>query len=530
MHKTILGLTLVVAVMLCGCSEIIGSASVDELLRAPQSTQQMHDIQSALNTYKGETVQLKYPRGYKEQSPILLADIDADNVNEAVILYVSEQTGQSVQLAVLENSEDGWQVVQDIEGLSTEVMDLELAQIDSEETQIIVGYANATLVDKFLCVYIYKNNSISFLLETAYTNYLVEDLDGDDVNDLTVVSNGEEEGALAAQWLALNSDKTGMELMQTISFDTRFVTSSNLIFAQSGQNKGLIVEGTFENGWVANEVFKYINESANFITWPQNETDVPLTTLRYVQNLNVSILDETEILRVPTNVTKISTFTDPDRFYYVTWQDYLAHEQSLSLFNSYSIYAGSAGVANLQKNPTQQGEELGQDVRGTQSDEETGVAQTTQSGIRRENEEPDGPNKLENIQSGYGAAETETENVVHPLGNATGILPNIPSPSEPYFGIYDSQYSYFVRIPQQWAGSISVTKSNDNNAWQINDISSGKVLLSVVASTQELSENSVVYIGSKEDKHIYIITSAELPQSEKDIIKEGAKMFDGEYD
>ncbi len=495
MRKFVLSSILILSLTLSGCSTIVGYSSVEELLRAPQSSEVMHGIQSALNTYKNETVQLKYPRGFKEQSPMLLADIDGDGANEAVILYVSDQDGQSVQLAVLESTEDGWIVVQDIEGLSTEVMDLELVQLNSGTTQIIVGYANATLVDKFLCVYSYKNGAVSHILEMAYNNYLIGDLNESGNNDLLVVSNGEEEGALSAQWLTLKSDESGMELIQTISLDNRFVTCDELYFVKSVTTNGLIIEGTFASGWTANEVFKYISDSNSFVNWPQSETDVPLTTLRYLEDLSVSIVDDTDILRLPTNVTKIAAFNDPNRFYYVTWQDYLGSDSSAAIFDDFNFYAGYAGAINQQR------------------DNEQAESENSEAGNENAENEP------------KTNSATNEEEAVHPLDGTANILPTVPSQSEPYFGIYDAHLNYFVRLPHNFAGGISVEQSILGDEWHVHSTLSGEILLKVTILPHEVSEAGQIFIGSADNKFIYMEISDELSPIDKDTISLGATML-----
>ncbi len=510
MRKAILLTIIIASILLGGCSAIIGSGSVDELLRAPQTSQLMSDIQSALNSFKNDTVQLKYPRGYKEQSPILVADIDSDGIDEAVILYTSEQNGQRVRLAVLENTELGWQVVQDIEGLSSEVMDLELAELAQGDVQIVVGYANATLVDKFLCVYSYKNDNLYYNLETAYTNYLVVDVNESGMNDLLIVSNGEEEGALSAQWVTLKNSSSGMELLQAIVLDSRFVTCNEIYFVKSGDSEGIIIEGLFANGWTANEVFKYTSDSENFIKWPQGETDVPLTTLRYAEDLNVSIVEDSAVLRVPTNVTKISTFNNPNRFYYVTWQDYLSSVQSSSTIVGGEMYTSSTQVES--ENP----QNTTHDVTAEQTEQEDIQQNTSTQPKRNETDTAYGGDANEQ------ALISNEENAVHPLVDA---LPNVPMPTEPCFGIYDSHYGYFARLPEHWAGNISLTQGFSNDTWSVTNRATGKVLVTYKISAEQVSERNYELIANVGENYLFFSVSNECTQAEKILIEDGVVVF-----
>ncbi len=490
MRKAVLSFFITFCLLLCGCTEIMGTANVEELLRVPQASQLMIDIQNALNSHKNENVQLKYPRGYKEQSPILLEDIDNDNENEAIILYVSEQDGQRVQLAVLEQQEQGWEVVQDVEGLSSEVMDLQIAELSNGNMQIIVGYANATLVDKYLCIYGYEDNTVYHILETTYTSYLVDDINENNINDLFIVSNGEEEGALIAQWMVLNNSLTGMELLQTLILDSRFVNCNELYFTSSGTQHGIIIEGEFANGWVANEVFKHDKQSESFMEWPQGQTDVPLTTLRHLQNLNVSAFNKESTLMVPTNVTKISTFNNEDRFYFVTWQDYLAEDQVFDIFKNNNVYA-----------------------QGLNDDEN----------ISQETHSDNALNTNENSKAQRGQDQESNSNyAVHPL---VDIVPDGAFFGEQYFGVFDAAYGYFVRLPNDWVGTINVSQGATDDIWYVRDNLTYEPYITIEINDENASLGNFVLAETVDNNKVFVNVADNCTEDEKNIINEGVKVI-----
>ncbi|MEG2931807.1 MAG: hypothetical protein RR825_08460, partial [Ruthenibacterium sp.] len=278
MRKAMLCVILTAVLLLCGCSStLFAGGTVEELLRAPQPTQQLSAVQKALNSYLGESMQLKYPRGGEEMSPILFADLDGDGANEAVALYMAESKGQNVHLAVMESTGDTWEVIYEIEGLSTEVASLQLAQLVPGGIQLIVGYANATLTDKYLTVYDYHNDTVTRLFEQAYVYYLTDDVDSNMESDLVVVAGSVEAGAMTLQWLAAQDGM--LTTVQTLALDERFVTCQRLYAVDSGGVYGLIAEGSFASGWVADEVLR-LQPEGKFTRWPQSDIDVPQISLR----------------------------------------------------------------------------------------------------------------------------------------------------------------------------------------------------------------------------------------------------------
>lgn len=127
--------------LLCACDSLVAGGNVEELLRAPRPSERQNAVQTALNAYLGESLQLKYPRGGGEPDPVIFADLDGDGSEEAAVLYTAPSKGQNVHLAVLERGEEGWDVAYEVMGLSTEVAEVELVELFEGSVQLCVGYA-----------------------------------------------------------------------------------------------------------------------------------------------------------------------------------------------------------------------------------------------------------------------------------------------------------------------------------------------------------------------------------------------------
>ncbi|MEG1549770.1 MAG: hypothetical protein RR395_05010, partial [Ruthenibacterium sp.] len=242
MKKQLLCVILTFVLLLTGCEGTFGGINnVEELLRAPQTEPLQSDVQKALNGYLGETLQLKYPRGGDVLSPVLFADFEGDGETEAAVLYTTESKGQNVHLAILEKRADGWEVSYEIEGLSTEISSVEMVALKEQGTQILVGYANATLSDLYLAVYDYKNETVTPLYQQAYDAYLAADFSGNGVKDLVVVPPTTQPGALTA--VLLHAEETEMRGVQTFPLDERFLECKGLYVTKSGETRGLVVDG-----------------------------------------------------------------------------------------------------------------------------------------------------------------------------------------------------------------------------------------------------------------------------------------------
>lgn len=321
MKKQLICVILTCALLLSGCKGTFGGINnVEELLRAPQTAPLQSDVQKALNSYLGETLQLKYPRGGDVLSPILFADFEGDGQNEAAVLYTTESKGQNVHLAILENRTNVWEVSYEIEGLSTEISSIELVTLKENSVQILVGYANATLNDLYLAVYDYRAETVTPLYQQAYDAYLAADFSGGGICDLVVVPPTTQPGALSA--VLLHAEETGMRNVQTFPLDERFLACNGLYMTHSGAAYGLVIDGALMSGGLANQVFRM--QESLFVHWPADtEIDLPRRSLRYLQALKATDFNDMGTVEVPCNVLSVPTLTSARRFYYVTWQNYL---------------------------------------------------------------------------------------------------------------------------------------------------------------------------------------------------------------
>lgn len=337
MKKFILCAALAACLLFTSCSTVIGTANIEELLRAPQTNATQSAVQTALAEYLDETPTLKYPRGGDEMSPVIIKDFDNDGTNEAAVLYITDSKGQNVHLAMLEPQDGGaWEVVFETEGMSTEVASVETVHLQKGSLEIIVGYANATLSDKYLTVYTYSDETITRMYDQSYTSYITSDLLGAGTQQLVVVPPAAQTGALSM--LFLNAADNQMILLQTKELDERFVSCTGLYASQSGQSKGVVFDGNFSSGGLSSQIFKMISDK--LVLWPQDdELDVPQTTLRYLTSLVATDFKGSKTYEVPTQVESFTTLTSTKRFYFVTWKNYLS-DADISRFGVYDATNG----------------------------------------------------------------------------------------------------------------------------------------------------------------------------------------------
>lgn len=314
---------LLAALLLAGCADgSFTGRNVEELLRAPQPSAVQSAVQAALNGYLGETLQLKYPRGGDEMAPFLFADFDGDGVGEAAVLYTTETKGQNVHLAVLEPGEDAWQVASEAEGLSTEVASVELVHMLSGGFQLVVGFANANLAEKYLAVYTYGDGVLRSGYQQAYEQYLAADMNGDGSVELALVPTPAQPGTPASLQLLL-AQEGRLTPVQTVELHESIAKCTGLATTYYGKRRGLVVDGVLSAGGNTNEVLCLLDD--RLYAWPMGQVDeVVEATARTLQNLPASDLTGLGVVCVPVVTQSLRTEKSAGRLYFVDWNNYLA--------------------------------------------------------------------------------------------------------------------------------------------------------------------------------------------------------------
>lgn len=321
------------ALLLTGCTGTsLTGQNVEELLRAPQLSSTQNAVQSALNRYLGETLQLKYPRGGDEMAPFLFEDFDGDGETEAAVLYTTEAGAKTARVAILEQADGEWQVACEAEGLGAEVASVETVTVFPKGVQLAVGYANANLTEKYLTVYSYQNGALSAAGKQAYDEYLIADILDEGVMQVAIVPPTTEPGAMNLQ-LYVGRDGA-LESRQTVALDERLMDCSGVQLSVYADRRGLVVSGSLSTGGVADELLPI--QGAWLEEGMQESVE---ESTRSLSALQAQDLSGRGTVSIPAVSAPVSTPQAAHRYYFVKWQNYLADAYTMQ-FGAFDAQTG----------------------------------------------------------------------------------------------------------------------------------------------------------------------------------------------
>lgn len=183
-------MALIAMLAFAGCNV---ASEMPSYLKPPRLTGEQQAVQEQLDRYLAEQKQsqesrLKYPKSGENRSAILIADINGDDVDEAIAFYNTAQD-ETVRVHVMRRDKNNeWKSHSDIVGNSTEIEEVALADINGDGgNELLIGWSLYTSLDKQLTVYTdTPDGTVSSVGDLLYTAFYVGDITDFERDDLLV--------------------------------------------------------------------------------------------------------------------------------------------------------------------------------------------------------------------------------------------------------------------------------------------------------------------------------------------------------
>ncbi len=187
LKKIIASAAVLAMLSLSGCSGV--SFSMEELLAAPKLTDEQSQIHEALISAVGRNITLKYPKNGSNRSAYVIADVDGEPTEEAIVFY--EYTGaesEGIRVNLLDRSDDGeWYSVKEIAGAGTDIDKVVISSMDTgSKLNILVGYQNPT-GDNILEIYNYSDGDFDRIGSDSYSLLQTIDINSDNTDEIITI-------------------------------------------------------------------------------------------------------------------------------------------------------------------------------------------------------------------------------------------------------------------------------------------------------------------------------------------------------
>ncbi len=248
---------------LSGCSAV--SFTVDGLLNAPKLTEEQSEIHQALIASVGSNITLKYPKSGENRSAYVIANIDKEPDNEALVFYEynSGDIGDNgLRVNVLDKDENGnWYSVKELAGAGTDVDRVIISPMgDYNQIDVLVGYQTITSEDRTLEIYSYRDGDFNRVGLDTYSVLETLDINSDGYNELITIerSTNAETGAVTAQASLLYVDGGEIVKEDVIDMCSNVVSyASSVTGLLNKEHEAIFVDGINADGNLQTEIVYY---------------------------------------------------------------------------------------------------------------------------------------------------------------------------------------------------------------------------------------------------------------------------------
>jgi hypothetical protein len=218
--------------ILSGCTFISDPVSK---MRAPQLSADKATLMAAINSLVPAGATLIRP--VNDDSNIFTEDLNKDGIMETLVFYATPDEAVQIHGLILEKQDNAWikKLVFDGDGNVLESVDLKDMTGDGT-LDIVTAYSRGE--EKGLVVYSYSSGSLEEILSLPYTKYLIDDLNGDGIEDITVVNFKRNEFAT----ISIYQYNDGFKLLDKLEdMDPYFSNYFNIVAGKIAENKEGIV-------------------------------------------------------------------------------------------------------------------------------------------------------------------------------------------------------------------------------------------------------------------------------------------------
>jgi hypothetical protein len=300
--------------ILGGCSIISDPVS---LMKTPQISAENESLRSFITSQLPIGAQLIRARENDNTSLIRFADLNNDGKKEVIVFY--ETTNQAAPLhgSIFEIKDGTWVQKLTFDGEGKVLESLKFLDMTNDGSmEIIAGFSRGDEeLQNGLVVYSYNGEQLEKDLEVPYTHFVVNDLNVDGLNDLTIVSLKRNE---YARMTVYQYDKGFIELdkleMEPLLNNYYNVVAGNI----SQDKKGIILDaasGSSSGYWYSEVIVMEDNKLIPVLNMDQTYKDIQI----YSEDVNSDGIIDVGILETPKGWEHSSFDEIPWFFSYYQW-------------------------------------------------------------------------------------------------------------------------------------------------------------------------------------------------------------------
>lgn len=293
------GIAVVLSVfLLSGCN--ITELGGDSMLRPPMAMGSEAAIEQLIANTTNNKYILKYPKSGNNRSAITMADLNADEKNEAIVFCRENDEPTFIHMLIMYESDGQWRLANDYTIEASDVDCVDFADISGNgNLEILAGFSTFTPNVSKLSCYSYSDGTTSEITSgELYSSIYCSDFnsDGDDEVIALLLFNTENEAS--ASMLDYSSEKNTLYSKASVAMDPNIVRYRNVAVTKFGKINALVVDGAFADEQLNTQII-YYNTEMSLLRNPLYKEKESSFTQRSL-NINSTDIDNDSVLEIPS--------------------------------------------------------------------------------------------------------------------------------------------------------------------------------------------------------------------------------------
>ncbi len=263
--------------ILCGCN---GSLFDPEYAITAPTDGIYQGVYEAVRQWVGKDIVLKYPAVQGRHTAYYPWDLNEDGTNEVLVFYQLRSKGGVTRLHVLKATENGWETLQDLDAVGTDILNVDFFDLDGDyRKELCIGWSVATTTSHLMSVYQEENGMLTQRASEEYSEYIICDINNDKVKDLGLAVLSPETVTSSLRFYTL--EQGALSLLGSIGLDGNVLSYGKITAAGvTPQNTGVYLDVYKGADSMITELV-YFKGGKLYNPFAGNQNHVNIATLRY---------------------------------------------------------------------------------------------------------------------------------------------------------------------------------------------------------------------------------------------------------
>lgn len=246
----VLSAAAVLSMLLSGC---LSASTVEDLFTLPQPPIEYTDLSGTISALLAEGYEYASPTAGQNIQSVQIVDLNQDGRDEALAFFRRPSDEKPLKIMIFESRDDAYEPLLTIESSGTAIERIEYEDMNGDGIrELVVGWKISSDVQNVAVYAIGKEQTM--LMQSNYTRYSIQELDGDGIPSL-LVFRADAEGSSVAEFYGWRTDAMTLVYRSALSSTMAALSGGSVVAGMlDADTPAVFVTGVNEAGMAVTDI------------------------------------------------------------------------------------------------------------------------------------------------------------------------------------------------------------------------------------------------------------------------------------